>query len=30
VAGLVDFGVIEFIVDDETGLVSVYNLVWAG
>jgi hypothetical protein len=28
VADLGDFEVIEFIIDDETGLVSVYNLVW--
>jgi hypothetical protein len=30
VADLSDSGFIEFIVDDEPGLVSVYNLVWTG
>lgn len=30
VADLGDSGFIEFIVDDEAGLVSVYNLVWTG
>ncbi|MBO0831725.1 MAG: hypothetical protein J2P28_13565 [Actinobacteria bacterium] len=30
VADLGDSGFIEFVVDDESGLVSVYNLVWIG
>jgi len=30
VAELGDFGFIEFIADEATGLVRVYHLVWAG
>jgi hypothetical protein len=30
VADLGDFGFIEFIVDEATGLVRVYHLVWTG
>jgi hypothetical protein len=30
VADLGDFGFIEFIADETTGLVRVYHLVWTG